>query len=142
MSNEVCVASLHEPDQVKTSGFEAVDESVHMIDWLRRGRDFRSFVTHDVEHELYSQDQAAQLLELHCEAPPTLETKVRRDLAANKGIVTYFSVTFHISLRVQAGDGRVWRLRVQHNYQASGLDVSGKFQLKLNFTVDESDLEE
>ncbi|MFV8604020.1 hypothetical protein ACNRDG_06830 [Ralstonia pseudosolanacearum] len=142
MSDEAWAASLHAPNQIKISGFEAADESVHMIEWLRRGRDFRGFVIHDVEQELYSQDQAAQLLELHCELPPTLETKVRRDLAANKGIVTYFSVTFHISLRVQAGDGRVWRLRVQHNYQASGLDVPGKFQLKLNFTVDESDLEE
>lgn len=142
MSDEAWAASLHAPNQIKISGFEAADESVHMIEWLRRGRDFRGFVIHDVEQELYSQDQAAQLLELHCELPPTLETKVRRDLAANKGIVTYFSVTLHISLRVQAGDGRVWRLRVQHNYQASGLDVPGKFQLKLNFTVDESDLEE
>nr|CUV58174.1 conserved protein of unknown function [Ralstonia solanacearum] len=142
MSDEAWAASLHAPNKIKISGFEAADESVHMIEWLRRGRDFRGFVIHDVEQELYSQDQAAQLLELHCELPPTLETKVRRDLAANKGIVTYFSVTFHISLRVQAGDGRVWRLRVQHNYQASGLDVPGKFQLKLNFTVNESDLEE
>ncbi|MBX9432384.1 hypothetical protein KY487_24425 [Ralstonia pseudosolanacearum] len=142
MSDGVCVASLHAPNQVKISGFEAADESVHMIEWLRRGRDFRSFVTHDVEQELYAQDRAAQLLALHGEAPPALETKVRRELATNKGIVTYFSVTFHISLRVQAGDGRVWRLRVQHNYQASGLDVAGKFQLRLNFTVDESDLEE
>lgn len=141
MNVEEWIASLRAPNQIKISGFDSADGSVHMIEWLHRGRDFRGFVTHDVEQELYSQDQAAQLLELHCEPSPDLETKIRPNLATDKGIVTYFSVTFHLLLRVRAGDGRVWRLRVQHNYQASDLDVVGKFKLRLNFTVDESGLE-
>ncbi|MDB0544665.1 hypothetical protein LBW62_25870, partial [Ralstonia solanacearum] len=141
VDNEEWVASLRAPNQIKISGFDSADDSVHMIEWLRRGRDFRGFVTHDVEQELYSQDQAAQLLALHCESSPALETKIRPDLATSKGIVTYFSVEFHLSLRVRAGDGRIWWLRVRHNYQASGLDVAGEFRLTLNFTVDQSDLE-
>ncbi|MHA6878498.1 hypothetical protein [Ralstonia pseudosolanacearum] len=141
MSDEEWISSLHVPNKIKVSGFDSADDSVHMIEWLRRGRDFRGFVTHDVERELYSQDQAAQLLDLHCDPSPSFETKIRPNLATNKGIVKYFSVTFHLSLRVRAGDGRVWRLRVRHNYQASGLDVAGEFRLKLNFTVDQSDLD-
>jgi hypothetical protein len=129
------VLSQHVPEQVEVSGFGTVDDSVHMIEWIRKGKDFRQFIVNDIEAELYAQDQGAQLLSVNCKAKPDFETKLKPDPSGRQGIVTYFSVTFPILLRVKAANGAIWKLEVQHNYQASNLDVPDKFQLRLNFTI-------
>ena len=129
------VESQHATERVETSGFETADGSVHMLEWMRKGRDFRQFVVHDIETELYAQDAGSQLLSVNCKARPNFETKVKTDHQGQSGVVTQFFVTFPISLRVRAANGAVWRLDVEHGYQATNLDLPDKFQLRLNFTI-------
>jgi hypothetical protein len=129
------VASQHVPERIEVSGFEAADDSVHMLEWMRKGRDFRQFVINDIETELYAQDANSQLLSVNCKAKPNFETKVKTSQDAQSGVVTQFLAAFPVSLRVRAGNGAVWRLDVEHSYQATNLDVPGEFQLRLNFTI-------
>jgi hypothetical protein len=128
------VPSLHVPMRVNISGFDVMDESLHMIEWLRRGKDFRSFVVNDIEAELYAQDQGSQLLSVDC-GIPEYETKLQPDRSGDKAIVTQFCVVFPVSVRVAGGDGRRWKLQVRHSYQATNMDVPGKFNLQVNFTI-------
>lgn len=129
------VASQHMPKRIEVSGFEVADDSVHMLEWMRKGRDFRQFVINDIETELYAQDANSQLLSVNCKAKPNFETKVKTDQQAQSGVVTQFLAAFPMSLRVRAANGAVWRLDVEHSYQAINLDVPGEFQLRLNFTI-------
>jgi hypothetical protein len=67
------IPSLNIPLSVEAIGFSMADDVAHMISMLGRGSDFRQFVTHDVEGELYAQTPGAQLLSLTCkEAPITV----------------------------------------------------------------------
>ena len=134
-ANRNCVKSQHIPAAIEISGFETADDNVHMLEWLKKGKDFRQFVIHDIETELYAQDASSQLLSVNCKAKPNFETKVKTDHQGRSGLVTQFLVTFPISLRVRAANGSVWRLDVEHSYQATNLDVPDKFQLRLNFTI-------
>lgn len=130
------VASVKKPARIEIAGFEQADESIHMIEWLRKGKDFRGFIVHDIESELYAQDQGSQLLSVKCKTKPEYETKIRRENdRASKAIVTQLSVTFPVSLRVKAANDVVWELDVQHNYHATNLDIPDQFNLQLNFTV-------
>ena len=106
------IASLHVPEQIEVFGFEAADDSVHMLEWMRRGRDFRQFVVHDIETELYAQDDSSQLLSASCKAKRNFETKVKTDCQSESGRVTQLFVVFSISLRVRAANGVVWMLDV------------------------------
>lgn len=130
------VDSQHVPEQIEISGFEAADDDVHMLEWLRKGRNFRQFVINDIEAELYAQDANSQLLSVNCKAKPNFETKVKTDQpSAQRGVVTQFLAAFPVSLRIRAADGVVWRLDVEHSYQVTNMDVPGEFQLRLNFTI-------
>jgi len=130
------VASIKKPAQIEISGFEHADDGAHMIEWLGKGKDFREFVVSDIEEELYAQDPNSLLLSVNCTAKPEYETKLlRENEASQKGILTRFSVTFPIMLRVKAGNGAVWNLNVKHNYHANNLDVPGSHKVQLNFTI-------
>ncbi|MEN2424437.1 hypothetical protein [Chromobacterium vaccinii] len=135
------VESKKIPNKVEVLGFEQVDKNAHMIEWLRKGENCREFITLDLEGELYAQDQGAQLLSVHLNSQPSFETRVRKDESGKQAIVTHFSVTFPISLRVKASNGVIWLLDVKHNYQAENMDVPERFQLRLNFTIVESQAE-
>lgn len=135
-ANAASVASLNKGSSVEISGFEVADDATHMIAWLGKGKDFRQFVVNDVETELYAQDKGAQLLSVHCRSKPNYETGARpNNDGTSKAIVTRFSVTFPLAVRVRASNGKVWRLDINHNYAASNLDTPGKQQLSLNFGV-------
>ena len=130
------VPSLNKGSNVEITGFDVVDESVHMIEWLGKGKDFRKFVVNDVEAELYSQDTGSQLLSVHCKAPPdyktgTLPNKDGTSIAT----VTKFSVTFPLVVKVRASNGKIWKLSIEHNYLATNLNIPGQHRLKLNFKV-------
>jgi hypothetical protein len=130
------VSSLRPEKRVEIFGFENADDSIHMIEWLRKGRDFRQFVVNDVEAELYAQDNEAQLLSISCNSKPECETKAKRQPGSDsKAILTQFSITFPLSLRVQASNNDVWQLDVMHNYRATNMDMPGKFDLMLSFTI-------
>ena len=130
------VASLRDGVSVQISGFELADDSAHMIVWLGKGKDFRQFVVSDVETELYAQDKAAQVLSVHCKSVPKYETRARpNNDGSSNAIVTSFSVTFPLAVRVRASSGKVWRLDVNHNYVATNLDAPGKQKLNLNFGI-------
>lgn len=135
------VESIKLPNKVEVLGFEYLDKNACMIEWLRKGGDCQEFITLDLESELYAQDQGAQLLFVHLNSQPSFETRVRKDESGKQAIVTHFSVTFPISLRVKASNGVVWLLDVKHNYQAENMDVPERFQLRLNFTIVESHAE-
>lgn len=129
------VESQHVPERIEISGFEAVDDSVHMLEWIGKGRHFRQFVINDIETELYAQDADSQLLSVDCKAKPNFETKVKTDQRARNGVVTQFLAKFPLSLRVRSANGAVWRLEVEYGYQATNLDLPDEFQLRLNFTI-------
>ncbi|XZG71321.1 hypothetical protein ACTSKR_05515 [Chitinibacteraceae bacterium HSL-7] len=129
------VVSLHAPEKVYVSGFEFADSDSHMIEWIRKGRDFRQFVVNDIEVELYTQDASAQLLSVECKARPKIETKVRQEGSAARVIVTQMLLDFPITLRVQSTNGEVWKLDVNHSYHATNMDVPEKFHLRLDFTI-------
>lgn len=129
------INSVNAPKKIFLSGFDALADQAHMFEWLRRGEEFREFVTRDVETELYSQDATSQLLSVHCKAKPSLETVVRPGGNPRYGRVSRFLVKFPLSLRVRATSGIIWRLDVDLGYQASNLDEPEKFQLTLDFKI-------
>lgn len=130
------VQSSRPNQRVEVIGFEKADDSIHMIEWLRKGVDFRQFVVGDVEAELYAQDDAAQLLSVACSSDLKYETKAHR-ISGNEtqAVLTAMSITFPLTVRVRAGNGAMWQLDVMHNYQASHMDRQGEFKLRLNFTI-------
>lgn len=129
------VTSMRLSEQVDVHGFACVDPNLHMIEWLGRGRDIRQFVVQDVESELYAQDKGAQVLSVECTGEPLYETKVKREGSSSRGVVSQFSVTLPLDIRVRASSGVVWALVVQHNYSATGLDEPGGRKLTLNFQI-------
>ncbi|WP_139369622.1 hypothetical protein [Xanthomonas axonopodis] len=129
------VKSRKIPNQIEVIGFEQLDQSAHMMAWLRKGNDFRKFITHDLEDELYAQDRDSQLLSMHFESQPSFETRLRKEKSDAQAVVTHFSVTLPISLRVKASNGVIWVLNVNYNYQAENMNLPGQFQLRLNFTI-------
>lgn len=131
----IFVASLNAPEQISVSNFSLVIDHAHMLDWLRRGPDFPGFVVHDLEAELYSQDAASQLLSVHCNAKPFLETKLRPGFNSKYGVVSQFLVKFPLSARVRASNGIVWSLEIDLGYRAIRVDEPTKFQLTLDFKI-------
>jgi hypothetical protein len=113
-----------------------------MIEWLRCGSNFRQFIVNDAEVELYAQDKEAQLLSVMCTAKPKYETKAKRQPGNSaQAILAELSITFPLSLRVRAGNGSIWRLNVMHNYHATNMDNSDRFNLRLNFMIIEHQAE-
>lgn len=130
------VASLQEPARIAISGFEVVDGSVHMLEWLGRGRDFRTFVTRDVERELYAQDPGAQLISLACVDKPDCETRAMpRDDGTTLATLTSFRVVFKLSALVAASNGSRWWLELRPSYLASNLDNPSGRKLQYQFNV-------
>lgn len=130
------VPSINGGSSVSISGFETADESTHMIEWLGKGKNFREFVVHDAEAELYTQDKGAQLLSVHCKSTPQYETGVLpQNDGTSKAILSRFSVTFPLAIRVRASNGKIWRLDVNHNYLATDLAKPGQHKLILNFSI-------
>ena len=130
------VPSMHKGMSVSVSGFESVDKSTHMIAWLGKGKNFREFVVQDAEAELYAQDKGAQLLSVNCKSTPQYETHaLPQNDRTSKAILSKFSVTFPLAIRVRASNGKVWRLDVNHNYLATDLDKPGQHKLTLNFGI-------
>jgi len=136
MSIEEKIASIRSQEQIGICGFACIDPNLHMLEWLGRGSDVRQFVVNDVEAELYSQDQGAQVLSIECTADPEYETKVKRQGASQKGVVSQFAVTFPLRVCVRASIGATWALTVRHNYSAVDLDVPGQHKLTLNFQIE------
>ncbi|WP_434577353.1 hypothetical protein J3P95_10815 [Pseudomonas sp. Z5-35] len=129
------VGSRKTPSQIELLGFEQLDQSAHMMEWLRRGRDFRQFIISDLEEELYTQDRGSQLLSAHLKSQPDFETKVLKETSSTQTIVKQFSVVLAFSLRVRASNGVIWVLDVNHGYYAKNMDLPGQFQLRLSFLV-------
>jgi hypothetical protein len=130
------VASLKEPARISISGFEVADESAHMFEWLGRGHDFRTFVTRDVERELYAQDAGAQLISIACVDKPDLETRLMpRNDGTTLATLTSFRVVFKLSVLVAASNGTRWRLDLRPSYFASNLDQPSERKLQYQFSV-------
>jgi hypothetical protein len=130
------IPSLNIPLSVEASGFSMADDAAHMIAMLGRGSDFRQFVTHDVEGELYAQTPGAQLISITCKEAPKLETSALRIGHGNSATVTGVSVTFPLSLRIKMADGALWNLDVEHNYDAVNVHLNdGRRTLTQNFSV-------
>jgi hypothetical protein len=130
------VASIKAPGRVALKGFELADDAVHMLEWLGRGPDFRSFVVRDVETELYAQDAGAQLLSLECMSRPEYETRaLPREDDPSLATVTGFSVIFALRARVTGSDGTTWRLEMKHSYVASSLDTPPERRVQMQFQV-------
>lgn len=130
------IPSLNPQHVIDIYGFDSADDISHMIEWLRKGRNFREFVVRDVEEELYAQDRGAQLLSLTCKSKPDCKTKARRQVAGGSNVVvTEALITFPLQVRVKASDGVIWDLEIMHQYHATCMDVPDEFKLRLNFTV-------
>lgn len=135
------VPSVNVPHSVKVLGFERADDCAHMLEWLGRGTDFRKFVVEDIETELYRQTPGAQLLAVTCTADLDLRTDAVGDASDGVAVVTGLSVTFPITARVKAADGEIWKLEIQHNYEATGVNLGSGRKLRLNFGLKASSRE-
>lgn len=130
------IPSLNEPHRVEASGFEQADEAAHMIAWLGRGGNFRRFVTNDVEGELYAQTPGAQLLSITCKGSPHLKTRAIPQGVGQGTVPTDISVTFPLSLRIKMPNEALWKLDVEHNYEAANIHLrDGRRTLTQNFSV-------
>ncbi len=106
-----------------------------MIEWLGKGPDFRQFVVSDIESELYSQTPGAQVLAVRGYGEPEVKTKLK-PVEGHMAIVTDFSVTFPVTVRVKAPDGAIWKLDVNYNYDAGNIHVRDERRtLRLNFEI-------
>lgn len=132
----ILIPSINPPHQIEASGFELADEAAHMIAWLGRGSAFRQFVANDIESELYRQTPGAQLLSIRCNAKPDFRTTAIQDGSGQNVVATDVSVTFPVTVRVKAADGAIWKLDIQHNYDATSIHLhDGRRQLRLNFAI-------
>lgn len=130
------IPSLNKPHQVEALGFDQADNAAHMIAWLGRGSNFRQFVTNDVEGELYAQTPGAQLLSITCKGPLQLETSAMPQGPGQGTTVTGISITFPLSLRIKMSDEVLWKLDVEHNYDAVNIHLKdGRRSLTQNFAV-------
>jgi hypothetical protein len=130
------VASSKVPVRIAVKGFELASEGAHMIEWLGRGTDFRSFVASDIEAELYAQDPGAQLLSLECTATPEYETRaVPRNDGTTLASVTYFAVTFPLVAQVVSSGRETWRLEIRHGYIHSNMDKPAERKLHMQFQI-------
>ena len=130
------IPSLNKPHRVEALGFGRADEAAHMISWLGRGSNFRQFVTNDVEGELYAQTPGAQLLSITCKGPLNLETRAMPGGIGQGNVPTDISITFPLSLRIKMPDEALWKLDVEHNYNAANIHLSdGRRTLTQNFAV-------
>jgi hypothetical protein len=130
------ISSLNKPLQIEAFGFDQADEAAHMIPWLGRGGNFRQFVINDVEGELYAQTPGAQLLSISCKGPLQLETKAMPQGPDGLAMVTGFSVTFPLSLRIRTSDEALWKLDIEQNYHVTNMHLQdGRRSLTQNFTV-------
>ena len=131
--------SINKGKTIEISGFDCADKSTHMIKWLGRGKDYRSFVVADVEKELYKQQPGSQLIKLECTGEPELLTgALPTNGDESKVILAKFSVTFPLKATVNLS-GQIWVLSIDQNYYAENLNVPNKHKLTLNFTVKRSD---
>jgi hypothetical protein len=130
------VVSSKAPARIVLKGFELASEGAHMIEWLGRGTDFRSFVASDIEAELYAQDPGAQLLSLECTAIPEYETRaVPRNDGTSLATVTFFAVIFPLVAHVVSSGRETWRLEIRHGYIMSNVDKPADRKLHLQFQV-------
>ncbi|MES1195665.1 MAG: hypothetical protein ABUL58_01820 [Steroidobacter sp.] len=130
------VESLNAPHKIKVEGFEVVEKASHMLQWLGKGDNFREYIVNDIEKELYAQDRGSQLMSVLCKSEPNYETKaIKNSVDSSKVVVTQFSVTFPLIVKIRASDGQEWSLDVQYNYTATNLNNPGQKQLALNFTI-------
>ncbi len=129
------IDSLNSGKTVEVVGFDCADESLHMIDWLGLGTNYRSFVISDVEEALYAQQPGSQLLKIECTAKPELLTTVLpNEGSGSKAILTKFSATFPLKATINLS-GNIWVLSIDQNYYAENLDTPDKRKLTENFTV-------
>jgi hypothetical protein len=120
---------------IEISGFDCADKSVHMIEWLGLGKDYRSFVVSDVEKELSKQQPGSQLLKLECTGEPELLTgALPQEDGASKAILTRFSATFPLLATVNLS-GSIWVLNIDQNYYIENLNIPEERKLTQNFTV-------
>jgi hypothetical protein len=130
------VASSKVPARIALNGFGLASDGAHMIEWLGRGKDFRSFVASDIETELYAQDPGAQLLSLECTATPEYETRaVPRNDGTTLATVTYFAVTFPLVAHVASSGRETWRLEIRHGYIMSNMDKPADRKLHMRFQI-------
>lgn len=130
------IPSLNEPHRVEAFGFSQADEAAHMISWLGRGNNFRQFVTNDVEGELYAQTPGAQLLSITCKGPLQIETNAAPQGVGQGTVATDISITFPLALRIKMPDEMLWKLDVEHSYDAANIHLKdGRRSLTQHFTV-------
>ncbi len=131
------ILSLYHADHyIEVSGFECMDYSVHMIEWLKKGSNFREFIVNDIETGLNEQDQGSLLISIKCINDPDYKTKVHLKSEDDKlGTLSEFDATFFLSLVVKSGDGVTWNLEVNQNYNANHLETPDKSTLTLNFII-------
>ncbi|BFM05337.1 hypothetical protein [Halioxenophilus aromaticivorans] len=127
--------SINKGKSIEISGFDCAEKSVHMIEWLGLGKDYRKFVVSDVEGELYKQQPGSQLLKLQCTGEPELLTgALPQNGDESKAILTLFSATFPLEATVNLG-GEVWVLTIDQNYYAENLNIPNERKLTQNFNV-------
>lgn len=127
--------SINKGESIEISGFDCAEKSVHMIEWLGLGKDYRRFVVSDVESELYKQQPRSQLLKLQCTGEPELLTgALPQNGDESKAILTRFSATFPLEATVNLG-GEVWVLTIDQNYYAENLNIPSERKLTQNFNV-------
>jgi hypothetical protein len=130
------VPSLNTPNQVETSGFELADGAGHMLAWLGKGNDCRRFIVNDIEDGLYRQAPGGQVLEVRCNSRPELTTSVQAQDSGSNGQVNSFRATFPLTVRVRTPQGSVWKLAVQHSYEATDRGTGdGQTNIRTQFAV-------
>ena len=133
------VSAMAEPEMnestVEVFGFDCADKSVHMIEWLGLGKDYRSFVVSDIEKELSRQQPGSRLLRLECTSEPELLTgALPQEEGASKAILTRFSATFSLLATVNLS-GSIWVLNIDQNYYIENLNIPEERKLTQNFTI-------
>lgn len=129
------IDSINKGQSIEVLGFDCAEKSLHMIEWLGLGTDYRKFVVADVENELYKQQPGSQLLKLQCTGEPELLTgALPQDGGESKAILTRFSATFPLEATVNLG-GEVWVLAIDKNYYAENLNTPKERKLTQNFNV-------
>jgi hypothetical protein len=129
------IESINDKTQVELIGFECAEKITAKIENLGFGRNYRAFVTKDIEETLYSQQQDSQLVSLECTREPeyvTVKLSSRNDdtMDDSEGL----SVTFFLKAEVKLS-GTTWLLNIDQEYFAQDSGIPGKPNVTKTFNV-------
>lgn len=116
-------------------GFDCGEKSIHMIEWLGLGENYKTFVSNTIQDELYKQQPKSTIKQLTCTAEPILLTKALTQQSTDTAaMLTELSVTFLVDALVELNE-ETWLISIKQNYTIKNMHLSNDRVLLKSFDI-------